>query len=205
MALARFLLVERFEQTHALIDDWYSHAEYATVFFIGFLAAFDTRFWESLQRLRWMALGLAVASYALMIHSWYFAGYSEAQPLPDALRYSLRLAWALDQWCAIAALLGFAYRWRHADSAVLRYLTAAVFPLYILHQTVIVVLAHSFKPAAIAPSAEALLLIASTFALCLGAHELIRRSPLLRPWFGLKHAPRPEAATEAPATLRSDA
>ncbi|WP_269790963.1 acyltransferase family protein [Stenotrophomonas sp. Iso1] len=204
LALARLLLVERFEQTHALIDDWYSHAEYATVFFIGFLVAFDARFWESLQRLRWVALGLAATSYALMIHAWYFAGYTDAQPLPDTLRTCLRIAWALDQWCAIAALLGFAYRWRHADSAILRYLTVAVFPLYILHQTVIVVLAHSLKPASIAPPAEALLLIVSTFALCLGAYELIRRSPLLSPWFGLKRAPRPEIAAEAPTVLHRD-
>lgn len=194
LALARLLLVARFEQTHALTDDWYSHAEYGSVFFIGFIAAFNTRFWESLQRLRWQAAGLAAASYALLIYFWYFAGYNDDNPLPLAARIFLRIVWAVDQWSAIAALLGFSYRWRHADSPALRYLTVAVFPLYILHQTVIVVLAHSLKPMDIPPGVEAALLIISTFALCLAAHEIIRRSRWLRPLFGLRAGPRNEGA-----------
>ena len=189
LAVARLLLVDRFEQTHALIDDWYSHAEYFSVFLIGFLLAFNTGFWEALQKLRWVSLLLAAASYAWLVQSWYFAGYDDAHPIPYGLRLCLRVAWATDQWCAIAALLGFAYRWRNADSPLLRYLTLAVFPLYILHQTVIVVLAHELKPLGIAPGLEAVLLIVATFALCLGTYELIRRSRLLRPLFGLKPMP----------------
>ncbi|MCL7713666.1 acyltransferase family protein [Stenotrophomonas mori] len=190
LTLARLLLVARFEQSHALLDDWYNHAQYASVFLIGFLAAFNEGFWRSLQRLRWPALLLAAASYALLIHAWYFSGHDDAHPVPETLRLWLRGAWALDQWCAIAALLGFAYRWRDADSPLLRYLSLAVFPLYILHQTVIVVLAHALKPLHIPAPAEALLLVAATFALCLAAHAVIRRIGWLRPLFGLtRHAP----------------
>ena len=185
LAAARLLMVERFEQTHALIDDWYSHAQYFSVFLIGFLAAFDSRFWEALQRLRWVSLLVAAACYAAFVHAWYFAGYDDAHPIPEALRLWLRLAWAADQWCAIAALLGFAYRWRHADSPALRYLTVAVFPVYILHQTVIVVLAHALKPLKIAPALEAMLLVGATFALCFAGYALIRRGRILRPLFGL--------------------
>src|SRR5690606_26619156 len=159
------------EQTHALIDDWYDHAQYLTAFLIGFLAAFASGFWESLQRLRWAALALAAGCYALMIHTWYFAGYDDANPVPPPLRLFLRVAWAIDQWCALAALLGFAYRWRDADGPVLRYLTTAVFPLYILHQSVTVVLAHNLKPLGIPATAEGVLLIVATYALCLGACE----------------------------------
>ncbi len=101
---------------------------------------------------------------------------------------ALRVVWAVDQWCAIAALLGFAYRLRHADSPLLRYLTLAVFPLYILHQSVIVVLAHKLKPLQLEPGIEAVILIAATFVLCLVAFELIRRCAPLRPLFGLPAA-----------------
>ena len=188
-AAARLLLVNRFEQTHALTDDWYNHAQYASVFLIGFLAAFSSRFWESLQRLRWLSLALAGACYAALIHTWYFSGYNDAQPPPLELRLALRVAWAVDQWCAIAALLGFAYRWREADSPLLRYLTLAVFPLYILHQTVIVVLAHKLKPLQLQPGIEAMLLIVATFALCLSAYEIIKRCGPLRPLFGLRSRP----------------
>ncbi|MCD9087217.1 acyltransferase family protein [Stenotrophomonas sp. SY1] len=199
LAAARLLLATRFEQTHALIDDWYSHAEYAAVFLLGFLLAFDERFWERLQRLRWTSLVLATGSYAVLIHYWYFAGYGDEQPLPELLRQYLRVVWAIDQWCATAALLGFAYRWRNADSPLLRYLTVAVFPVYILHQTVIVVLAHALKPLGIPATLEAMLLIAATFALCFAAYALIRRSRLLRPPFGLRSesVPNPPLTTTA--------
>lgn len=189
LAAARLLLVSRFEQTHALTDDWYNHAQYASIFLIGFLAAFNTRFWESLRHLRWFSLAAAGACYAAMIHVWYFAGYNDAQPPPLELRLALRVVWAVDQWCAIVALLGFAYRWRDADSPMLRYLTLAVFPLYILHQTVIVVLAHELKPLQLNPGIEAVILIVVTFALCLGAYELILRCAPLQPLFGLRKQP----------------
>ncbi|MCC5085918.1 hypothetical protein VDF90_13415 [Xanthomonas campestris pv. raphani] len=97
----------------------------------------------------------------------------------------MRVLWAVDQWCAIAAILGFAYRFRHADGAALRYLTAAVFPVYVLHQTIIVVLAHSLKPLALPQLVESATLIVVTAALCLAGYEIIRRQRWLRPLFGL--------------------
>lgn len=199
LAIARLLLVSRFEQTHALVDDWYNHAQYLPVFLIGFLAAFATGVWESLRRLRWSALAIAAASYALLVHVWYFAGYGDANPPPPMLRMFLRVAWAADQWCAIAALLGFAYRWRDADGPALRYLTTAVFPVYILHQTVIVVLAHNAKPLNLPPLLEGPLLVLLTFALCFTGYEAIRRVPLLRPLFGLRwNPPRRQPSAAAP-------
>ena len=51
LALARLLLVARFEQTHWLFDDWYNHAQYLPIFLIGVLIAPMTSVWESLQRL----------------------------------------------------------------------------------------------------------------------------------------------------------
>lgn len=188
LASARLLLVNRFESTHALTDDWYNHAQYFPMFVIGFLMASSQRFWESLQQLRWPALILAVLGYALIVHSWYFSGYNDANPPPLTLRLILRLVWAIIQWSAIAALFGFGYRLRNADSRALRYLTAAVFPVYILHQSVIVVLAHNLKPLALPALLEGPLLILATFALCFSGYELIRRVRWLRPLFGLKPA-----------------
>ena len=83
------------------------------------------------------------------------------------------------------------------NSPLLRYLTAAVFPFYILHQTVIVVLAHNLKPLHIAPAVEGPLLIAATFALCLLGYEIIRRIGWLRPLFGLKRESKPTPLPDA--------
>ncbi|MFT3757037.1 MAG: acyltransferase family protein [Pseudoxanthomonas sp.] len=198
LALAQLLLAG-FESTHDLVDDWYNHAQYLPMFLLGYALAFSGGFWESLQRCRWIALVAALASYATLIGIWYFSDYSDDNPPPDTMRMLLRVAWAIDQWCAIAAVFGFAYRFRNADSSSLRYLTPAVFPVYILHQTVIVALAHNAKPLHLPPLLEGPLLVLLTFALCFGGYKIIRRVPLLRPLFGLKARQRREnpAATDA--------
>ena len=198
LVLARLVLVERFESTHDLVDDWYNHAQYLPLFLLGYLLAFSNGFWESMQRHRWLALGAALAGYLSLIGVWYFSGYSDDVPPPDALRMALRVAWGVNQWCAIAAAFGFAYRFRNADSAALRYLTPAVFPVYILHQSVIVALAHNAKPLALPPLLEGPLLVVLTFATCFAGYALIRRVPVLRPLFGLRQAlprmPLPDAS-----------
>lgn len=191
LAGARVLLVGRFGSTHALVDDWYNHVQYFPVFVLGFLLARSQGFWEALQRNRWAALALAVPTCAVL--AWYFgwAGYSDTNPPPEGARYLQRVAWGTYQWSAIAAVLGFAYRFRNADSRALRYLVPAVLPVYILHQTVIVVLAHNLQPYAIPPAIEGLVLAIVTFLVCFAAYEAIRRVPWLRPLFGLKRPPPP--------------
>lgn len=186
LAVARIALVGRFESTHALVDDWYNHAQYFPLFLAGFLLARGNGFWETLQRLRWPALGTAVATYAFIVWYFYGSGYGDANPAPEVLRQMQRAIWALNQWCAIAAIFGFAYRFRTMDGAALRYLVPAVFPVYILHQSVIVILAHNAQPLRLTPLLEGPLLVVLTFAACFAGYECIRRTPLLRPLFGLK-------------------
>ncbi|MFL6661881.1 MAG: acyltransferase family protein [Rhizobacter sp.] len=193
LVLWRVLLVGRFPSTHALIDDGYNHALYGSVFLLGFLLARHDAVWESLRARRWLALGLAAASYAFV--AWYFAAHFNTAP-SDAPRTVQRVIYAVNQWTALAAVLGFARQWAPGDSPARRYLTAAVFPFYILHQTVIVVLAHGLKPLALAPAVEGPLLVAATFAACFAGFELIRRVRWLRPLFGLPlQARQPRAST----------
>lgn len=196
LAATRITLVDRFEATHALVDDWYNHAQYFSVFLLGFLMARATAFWEALQRLRWISLMLAAGSYGFIVWYFYASGYGDTQPPPDALRTVQRAVWGVNQWCSIAAIFGFAYRFRHADSAALRYLVPAVFPVYILHQTVIVVAAYKLKPLGIPALPEGLLLVALTFTVCFAGYEIVRRIRGLRPLFGLKSRARPPKAMQ---------
>jgi glucan biosynthesis protein C len=195
LGVARVLLIDRFEQTHALVDDWYNHAQYFGVFLFGFLIARTDAAWSAIDRLRWPALVVWLVSWAGLIA--YFTRFADVDP-PDWLRMTMRMGWALNQWCAIVAVLGFAHHWRPGDSRALRYLVPAVFPIYILHQTVIVVVAHHLKPLAIPPVVEGPLLVAITFAACFAGYEGIRRLRWLRPLFGLKRTDPPLSGTRSP-------
>jgi hypothetical protein len=110
------------------------------------------------------------------------------------LRWLQRLLWPVQQWGAIVAILGFARRHAPGDSPARRYLTDAVFPVYILHQTVIVVLAVNLRPLGLVPWIEGPLLVLATFALCLAGYEAVRRLGPLWPLFGLRWRPAGKAA-----------
>jgi peptidoglycan/LPS O-acetylase OafA/YrhL len=183
LALARIALVARFPATHALVDDWYDHALYMSLFAAGLLLARDEGFWGAVQRQRWLALAVALACWAAVVA--YFGHFDDTHAPPAWLRQVQRVAFAADQWCAIVAVLGFARRWNPRDSAARRYLTEAVFPFYIVHQTAIVLFAHALKPLALPPVPEAALLVAATVATCFASFELVRRVAWLRPLFGL--------------------
>ena len=184
LVAARLLMFPFFESTHGLFDDWYNHVQYFGVFVIGFAIARSENVWTAIVNSRRAAAAIAIAC-AIFLFA-YFRTYSGGAPVPEALLQFQRVVWSVMQWSVIVAILGFARHWAPSDSPALRYLSVAVFPVYILHQTVIVVLAYNLKPLAIAPLVEGPLLIVATFAICFAGYELVRRITLLRPLFGLK-------------------
>jgi glucan biosynthesis protein C len=200
----RLVLGERFPSNHALIGDWYNHALYFGVFLLGFTLAGARGAWGALERTRWITLGLAVLGWAyLTAYIGAFGDGAGTPPLP--LRLFALWSFGAEQWLAIAAVVGFAHRHLNHDNAARRYLTSAIFPVYILHQTVIVVVAHALKPSHLYPPIEGVLLVLVTAATCFLSYEVIRRVRLLRPLFGLElglpHAPKTKD-TRVPAAQR---
>ena len=173
LAGLRVFLAPIFPITHALVDDWYNHALSLSAFLFGFLTARSEAIRAGFVRLRWPALALALAGYVLF-------AWTDLPPV------AARIAYAIDQWGFIAAILGFGALHLTRGGPVLTYLTLGVFPFYIVHQTFIVVAGHELARLSLPQGLEALLLIGGTFATCFATYEIVRRSNLLRPLFGLK-------------------
>lgn len=192
LALLRILLLPLFEVTHNLVEDWYNHAVSFSAFLLGFVLARREGFWAELSKRRWIALALWIPAWAAFTYyAWVFRA-DDADP-GEALRSVMRVVYAVQQWTAIAAILGFGRLWFTADGPVRRYLTDAVFTLYIMHQTIIVVAAHHLAQLGLPLPVEVPVLIAITFAGCFATYELVKRVGFLRPWFGLKARPRRQA------------
>jgi acyltransferase-like protein len=183
-AAYRLVLSPGFPSTHALFGDWYNHALFATVFLLGFLLARAEAFWDAIERQRWMALSLAVAFFV----SWLALRWSREAGVPPSLLPRLYggIAYGFYQWLCIVAVLGFARRWLTADSAARKYLTDAIFPYYIVHQTAIIMIAHELHGRDLPAWLEAGIVISGTFAACVLTYEIVRRSAVLRPLFGLR-------------------
>jgi glucans biosynthesis protein C len=180
----RFILYPMFPETKILIDDWYLHALFLGAFLFGFLIAKSEAVRANIERLRWVSLGLALFGY--VVYLAFFIAYQNVSPKPQLLGMFVRVCYGVNQWCSLIALMGFASRhWSRAAGPARSYLSEAVFPVYLVHQTLIVILAFYLARAGLPVGVEALLLVAGVFAGSVGVYFLVRPVPWLRPLFGL--------------------
>ena len=177
----RLSLAPIFPSTHALFGDWYNHADYASSFLIGFLLARETGTWRDIERQRWVALAVAAACFTVFVFA--YAGWFPRSPMQ---RWIAGSAYGCYQWVAMVAVLGFARRHLTADGPVRRYLTDAIFPYYIVHQTAIIVIAHALQGSGLSAAGEAAIVISGTALTCVATYEIVRRIGWLRPLFGLR-------------------
>ncbi len=182
LAVYSVTLWPRFPVTHDLIHDGWLHAVYFTLFLYGFWIGVAPGLWAELRRLRWMALGLAAGLFAL------HAGLRVQQASLLA-----RLAGDACLWACLVAVLGWGHHKLNRPWPWLAWAQEAVYPWYVLHQTLIILLAVVLAPWALGPVAEPALLVAGTVLGCwLVTDGLVRRSDLLRPLFGLRPRARPQ-------------
>ncbi len=204
-AAAQYGLEARYPETHAVVNDWYLHAISAGPFLFGFLFAKGDGVWAAFVRFRWTALAAAAVSYGLFI-SIVVAHRLMHLELPKVIDPAARILYAVDQWAFIAAILGFARRHLATrDGPARRYLTEAIFPFYIIHQTTIVVCAFWLSRLGLPLALEAAILVAATAASCVLTYEIARRVGWLRPLFGLKLGRRAVAAQARTQAPRSEA
>ena len=181
--MARVTLFPIFGDTHALVDDWYNHAVYGGLFLFGIGLAKSDGLWRGVVGLWKPALGLAVVGYAAIVAYNLGVGDDELAEPWLALVRGLRAA---HMWGAIVALLALAQLKLDRDTPARRYLTEAIFPYYIAHQTIIVLVGHALTPYALGPGAELAIILSATVVGCALTYELARRVPGLGPVLGLK-------------------
>jgi hypothetical protein len=192
---SRLGLLPSFPPTHALFGDWYNHAVYATVFLIGFLLARRDAFWNAIEGQRWLALSLAGVLFLSFLAARSTVNAGTPAPL---LKLYGGAAYGAYQWLSIVAVLGFARRWLTTDSPLRRYLSDAIFPYYIVHQTAIIMIAHELRGRGLPAWLEASIVIAGTVAVCVLTYEIVRRVAVLRPLFGLRMAVSKHALPRRP-------
>jgi glucan biosynthesis protein C len=177
-----WLLAPRFPSTHAFYNDWANHAELFSIVLIGWFAAKSPAFWGAVQRhlgpVIVLALGLLLVLAAVRL-TW---GAARADQGLATLMTLLRTVF---MWVAIVAMLGLAQRYLNRDGPVLRFLTEAVFPYYILHQTLIVAVGFWVGGLLLPVWQEAGIITVATVVGCVVLTEAIKRLPPLRPLFGL--------------------
>jgi glucans biosynthesis protein C len=167
--------------------DWFNHAMYFGMFVTGAVFATQSTMWHGLVKWRWPALVTALGCWAVLV------GLRPSRPLEH-------LVIATMQWGALVAAIGFAQKLFNIDHPLRQRLTEAVFPVYIFHQTVLIVASQVMLPWQWAPAVEGPVLVAVTLGLSYAGYDAVRRFRVLRPWFGLRGAESDADSSAAPAS-----
>lgn len=189
LVAVRAVLFSHAEENHALAGDWIAHLTFLPMFLLGLLLRGAAGVWAAIAR--WWPWGFALALAAGLGAAGLEWRYPGRVPLPEALRTPYLALRMVQAWGMIVGLLGLADRWGNRDHRWRATLAEAVFPFYIIHQTIIVAVGWALLPTATGLLARFLIMLAATVAGC-GAFYLVGRAAgPLRPLIGLKRA-RPE-------------
>jgi hypothetical protein len=197
----------------------WNHGSYALFLVYGFLAAGGEGVGEAFQR-QWrpaVALGLLLFVAA---GAAYAAADERGDPFTgmDPFSIAFRLLKSVDGWLWVVAILGLAGSCipssrrpaaqtaadqRDRPSVVARvgaYTNQAVLPFYVLHETIIVILAYFMLGWPIGAAAQYCLIAFTSLAATVLVYDLgVRRTTTTRFLFGLKPAPQtgPDPASSA--------
>lgn len=170
------------EDTNNLLADWANFAWTFTFFAYGFLLASHTAIWETIENLRHTTLKIAIGSFAFLAIIWT----TDYEPSHMELAVYLLLK-SLHAWCWILTLLGFGRKYLNRNSSILRYANEAVYPFYILHQTIIVIIGYHLASWQVDPNVKFLVVAAGTIAGCWVLYEgVIKRTVFTRLVFGMR-------------------
>jgi glucans biosynthesis protein C len=190
------VLFHRPEDTHDFINDGVAHLRYIAAFLFGFGLARSSSVQQALGD-HWRTAAALAAACWLTIAALLIA-YPDFS-FPDgnmAVLWTYRFARHLETWTAIAALVGIATRYWNHDHPWRAMLAEAVFPFYIIHQTVIVVVGGWLLPYHLSPLTKFAILVTATIAGCWAFYLIGRSIEPLRPLIGLKRRTQPVARTQ---------
>lgn len=179
--------------TNDLVRDSVSHAQYLPGFLFGFALAGSPAALGAIHRWWPAALIVAVVSYgiAAAIELRWPGGSMPGWPYGTLFAVSR----AVQGWSMVVALIGLADRFLNFDRRWRRTLTEAVFPFYIIHQTIIVGVEGALLPFALSPLLEFAVLVVATIGGCWLFYLIGREIGWLRPLIGLRPFPHKEHTT----------
>lgn len=190
LALIHVALRGRFPGSLALVGDWWNVAHYFLLFLLGYLLLPQPAFKGAVEANRRVGAALFVIAFGLRLALFPLLAPIAPYSLAYAALLTLR---AVIEWSALVAVIGYAGVYLDRPNRMLRYGGDRVYPFYIWHQTVIVVVAYFVVGWAAGPlvkfAAISVISLAVTVALC----EAVGMTALTRRLFGMKASERARA------------
>lgn len=184
----------QYPQKNDFFNDWVWFSFWGTFFYAGYFLACLKNPCKKIEDnrkfyLKIALIGIVVTTFykwnrwepwfldELSWGAWYKTGYI----------YIYKAFSIVKNWAIIFASLGYAKKYLNKNSKLLKYTNQAIYPFYILHQTVIIIIGFYILPKNEPIYAKFLYISSLSLITSLGLYEfIIRPSKLMRFIFGVK-------------------
>lgn len=168
-----------FPVTHALYGDWYALTFYTFLFIFGFiLISTGEVFWKAVEKIKPFALFLGILCFPFLL--WYKRNVDSSVWIPILVVFNM--------WSWILTIIGYSAKFLNNNSALIKYRNQAVYPFYILHQTITVIIGYYLINSPLHYGIKFVIMLVGTFGFSWILYEfIIRRIKFIRPLFGLKN------------------
>ena len=160
-----------------------------TLMVYGYLIGWNSLFWQKLAENTKPIVIAAVTCFVGLI-CFYNLVWIEVIKGQEVSNQLIQLAgmfnYSLMRTLGVLTVFALAYKCLNFNSSKLHYFNDAVYPFYILHQSFILVIGFNLSKLDLGPTVEPVLLLIFTIMSCFLAYEVIHRTDILRPLFGLK-------------------
>ncbi len=171
-----------FPVTHGFFGDYFTLANFSCYFFFGFLMMLkQDEFWENVKTNKnfYLKIGIFCISVLYLRLIFFEDGY--------VVHFIEAVFSVINTWSWILAIFGFATTYLQKSSKLLTYCNEAVYPFYILHQTITVAIGYYLIDVQLGLASKYSIMVIGTFGISFVFYEfLIRRWKLTRILFGLK-------------------
>jgi hypothetical protein len=131
------------EETHALIDDWAFFTLYFSFFLFGMLCYSNQVLWESIGNNR-KALLVATIFILIPFYTTYFhfRGLIQLPWLDDTVEIIFDVTGIFVAWFCVITVIAYGQYYLNKPHPWLKYVNEGLYPFYILHQTVIIMIGY---------------------------------------------------------------
>jgi hypothetical protein len=186
------MLALKFPETNDLIHDWGRLPYWLLFLFAGFICIANPAFTDSLERNRRLSFTFAFLSIVLLnylrwngIEPWKLI--TDHDWKTDWRTYPYLSLYPFTGWFWVLTAIGYGKKYLNRPHPVLNYLNEAVYPFYILHQTVIIIVVYYLIQTNETVGMKYIFTILISFFLTMGIYHLfIRPFAVTRLLFGMK-------------------
>lgn len=185
LALIEAIFRPRWIGFQNLYDDWANVLLYLTYFVYGYALISRSQFTEFLDRYRGWIVGSAMVCLSILIGIWLYDAVPDRAYSPAYMSYQAFRG--INSWVCVLAFLSLGQQYFQFQNSILNYLNEAAYPVYILHQTILVTIAFFTIQLKTSIPTKFLIISTATILVTLLVYEgFVRRIQIMRSLFGLK-------------------